>query len=111
ELAMDSLFESEFVTNEDGSVRMDEEEVEIMRLVSRFPLCWTKEHFDQPTEYYLTKEETMSPGELAGLENLQAYVDSFVPACCVDRAGNPIFDAKGNERVEKRVINTKELLG
>ncbi|MCI58529.1 hypothetical protein A2U01_0079784, partial [Trifolium medium] len=29
----------------------------------------------------------------------------------VDRAGNPILDAKGNERVEKRVINTKELLG
>ncbi|MCI77550.1 hypothetical protein A2U01_0098820, partial [Trifolium medium] len=53
----------------------------------------------------------MSPGELAGLEKLQAYVDSFVPARCVDRAGNPIFDAKGNERVEKRVINTKELLG
>ncbi|MCI77279.1 hypothetical protein A2U01_0098549, partial [Trifolium medium] len=56
-----------------------------MRLVSRFPLCWTKEHFDQPTEYYLTKEETMSPGELAGLEKLQAYVDGFVPARCVNR--------------------------
>ncbi|MCI85256.1 hypothetical protein A2U01_0106535, partial [Trifolium medium] len=53
----------------------------------------------------------MSPEELAGLRKLQAYVDCFVPACCVDRAGNHIFDAKGNERVEKRVINTKELLG
>ncbi|MCI30107.1 hypothetical protein A2U01_0051316, partial [Trifolium medium] len=53
----------------------------------------------------------MSPRELAGLRKLQAYVDSFVPARCVDRAGNPIFDAKGNKRVEKRVINTKELLG
>ncbi|MCI80403.1 hypothetical protein A2U01_0101674, partial [Trifolium medium] len=39
-----------------------------------------REYFDQPTEYYLTKEETMSPGELAGLGKLQAYVDSFVPA-------------------------------
>ncbi|MCI51841.1 hypothetical protein A2U01_0073085, partial [Trifolium medium] len=56
------------------------------RLVSRFPLCWTRAHFDQPTDYYLTKEETMSPGELAGLGKLQAYVDSFVPARCVDRA-------------------------
>ncbi|MCI55990.1 hypothetical protein A2U01_0077241, partial [Trifolium medium] len=67
--------------------------------------------FDQPTEYYLTKEETMSPGELVGLRKFRAYVDSFVPARCVDRAGNPIFDTKGNKRVEKRVINTKELLG
>ncbi|MCI48470.1 hypothetical protein A2U01_0069713, partial [Trifolium medium] len=74
DLAMDSLFESEFVTNEDGSVRVDGEGVEMTRMVSRFPLCWTREHFDQPTEYYLTKEETMSPGELAGLGKLQAYV-------------------------------------
>ncbi|MCI51458.1 hypothetical protein A2U01_0072702, partial [Trifolium medium] len=60
ELAIDSLFESEFVLNEDGFVRLDEGGVEMTRLVSRFPLCWTRDHFDQPTEYYLTKEETMS---------------------------------------------------
>ncbi|MCI61812.1 hypothetical protein A2U01_0083069 [Trifolium medium] len=53
----------------------------------------------------------MSPEELVGLEKLQTYVDGFVPARCVNRAGNPILDAKGNERVEKRLINTKELLG
>ncbi|MCI79238.1 hypothetical protein A2U01_0100509, partial [Trifolium medium] len=58
-----------------------------------------------------TKEETMSPGELAGLEKLQAYVNSFVPARCVNRAGNSVLDAKGSERLEKRLINTKELLG
>ncbi|MCI81504.1 hypothetical protein A2U01_0102778, partial [Trifolium medium] len=46
------------------------------RLVSRFPLCWTREHFDQPTEYYLTREENMSPEELVSLEKLQAYVNS-----------------------------------
>ncbi|MCI20843.1 hypothetical protein A2U01_0042006 [Trifolium medium] len=102
ELAMDSLFESEFVTNEDGSVRLDEEGVEMTRLVYRFPLCWTREHFDKPTEYYLTKEETMSSEEQAGLEKLQAYVNGFVPAHCVNRAGNPVLGAKGNERVEKR---------
>ncbi|MCI25304.1 hypothetical protein A2U01_0046494, partial [Trifolium medium] len=33
ELVMDSLFESEFVTNEDGSVRLDEEGVEMTRLM------------------------------------------------------------------------------
>ncbi|MCI67427.1 hypothetical protein A2U01_0088686, partial [Trifolium medium] len=49
----------------------------------------------------------MSPRELAGLEKLQTYVDGFVPARCVNRAGNPVLDAKGNERVEKRLINTK----
>ncbi|MCI67694.1 hypothetical protein A2U01_0088953, partial [Trifolium medium] len=37
ELAMDNLFESEFVRNEDVSVRLDEEGVEMTRLVSRFP--------------------------------------------------------------------------
>ncbi|MCI82594.1 hypothetical protein A2U01_0103868, partial [Trifolium medium] len=57
---MDSLFETKFVTNEDGSVRLDEKGVKMTRLISRFPLCWVKEHFDQPTEYYLTKEENMS---------------------------------------------------
>ncbi|MCI48600.1 hypothetical protein A2U01_0069843, partial [Trifolium medium] len=92
ELAIDSLFETELVTDEDGSVRLNEEGVEMTRLVSRFPLSWTREHFEQLTEYYLTKEETMSPEEMAGLGKLQAYVDGFVPARCVDRAGNPIFD-------------------
>ncbi|MCI48379.1 hypothetical protein A2U01_0069622, partial [Trifolium medium] len=87
ELAMDSLFETEFMTNEDGSVRLNEEGVEMTRLISRFPLCWTREHFDQPTEYYLSKEENMSSEELAGMEKLQGYVNSFVPARCVDRAG------------------------
>ncbi|MCI59482.1 hypothetical protein A2U01_0080737, partial [Trifolium medium] len=62
-------------------------------------------------EYYLTKEETMSPGELASLEKLQAFVDGFVPARCVNLVGDPVLDAKGNERMEKRLINTKELLG
>ncbi|MCI35613.1 hypothetical protein A2U01_0056834, partial [Trifolium medium] len=67
------------------------------RLVSRFPLYWTREHFDKPTEYYLTKEESMSSEELAGLEKLQAYVNGFVPARWVNRAGDPVLDAKGNE--------------
>ncbi|MCI23207.1 hypothetical protein A2U01_0044385, partial [Trifolium medium] len=52
----------------------------------------------------------MSSEELAGLGKLQAYVNDFAPARCVNRAGDPILDSKGNERVEKRVINTKELL-
>ncbi|MCI36144.1 hypothetical protein A2U01_0057366 [Trifolium medium] len=46
----------------------------------------------------------MSSEELAGLEKLQDYVNSFVPARCVNRAGDPILDAKGNERAEKRLI-------
>ncbi|MCI48949.1 hypothetical protein A2U01_0070192, partial [Trifolium medium] len=32
-------------------------------------------------------------------------------ARCVNRAGDPVLDAKGNARVEKRLIITKELLG
>ncbi|MCI76524.1 hypothetical protein A2U01_0097794, partial [Trifolium medium] len=57
------------------------------------------------------KEENMSSEELAGLEKLQAYVNGFVPAHCVNRAGDLVLDAKGNERLGKRLINTKELLG
>ncbi|MCI85318.1 hypothetical protein A2U01_0106597, partial [Trifolium medium] len=53
----------------------------------------------------------MSLEDLSGLEKLQAYVNGFVPARCVNRAGNPVLDAKGNERMEKRLINTKELFG
>ncbi|MCI78975.1 hypothetical protein A2U01_0100246, partial [Trifolium medium] len=41
----------------------------------------------------------MSSEELAGLEKLRAYVNGFVPARCVNREGDPVFDAKGNERV------------
>ncbi|MCI87203.1 hypothetical protein A2U01_0108484, partial [Trifolium medium] len=63
------------------------------------------------TEYYLTREENMSSEELGGLEKLQAYVNGFAPARCVNRAGEPVVDAKGIERMEKRLINTKELLG
>ncbi|MCI90187.1 hypothetical protein A2U01_0111478, partial [Trifolium medium] len=58
-----------------------------------------------------TKEENMSSEELTDLEKLQANVTGYVPARCVNRAGDPVLDAKGNERVEKQLINTKELLG
>ncbi|MCI68817.1 hypothetical protein A2U01_0090078, partial [Trifolium medium] len=42
QLAVDSLFETELDTEEDGAVRRDEEGNETTRLVPRFPMCWSK---------------------------------------------------------------------
>ncbi|MCI43831.1 hypothetical protein A2U01_0065069, partial [Trifolium medium] len=69
---MDSLFETELNTEPDGTVRRDEEGVEITRSVSCFLLCWSKKHFSESTDYYLTKEGTMTEEDLAGLERLKA---------------------------------------
>ncbi|MCI60292.1 hypothetical protein A2U01_0081547, partial [Trifolium medium] len=68
QLAVDSLFETELDVDEDGTVRRDEEGNEMTRLVPRFPMCWTKKHFDKPTDFYLTREETMSEEDLIGFE-------------------------------------------
>ncbi|MCI45071.1 hypothetical protein A2U01_0066310, partial [Trifolium medium] len=94
----------------DGTVRLDDQGVEMTRSVSRFPLCWSKKHFEKSTDYYLTKEETMSPEDLAGLESLKAYVESFQPGRWETKAGVPVLDEHGNEQYGKRFINTKELL-
>ncbi|MCI09752.1 hypothetical protein A2U01_0030841, partial [Trifolium medium] len=80
QVAVDNLFESELDTEQDGTVRRDEEGNEMMRLVSSFPLCWSNKHFTRTTEYYRTKDDTMSPEDLAGFERLKAYVKSFKPA-------------------------------
>ncbi|MCH83851.1 hypothetical protein A2U01_0004677, partial [Trifolium medium] len=109
-LVVDNLFESEFDTEEDGTVRRDEEGNEMTRLVSRFPLCWSRKHFEKSTDYYLTKEETMTSEDLAGLEKLKPYVKSFKLARWETKARVPVLDANGNERFEKRFINTKDLL-
>ncbi|MCI47620.1 hypothetical protein A2U01_0068862, partial [Trifolium medium] len=69
---VDSLFETELDTEEDGTVHRDEEGNEMTRLVPRFPMCWSKKHFEKPTEFYLTKEEAMSEEDLVGFERLRA---------------------------------------
>ncbi|MCI45698.1 hypothetical protein A2U01_0066937, partial [Trifolium medium] len=74
QLAVDSLFETELDVEEDGTVRRNEVGNEITRLVPRFPMCWTKKHFEKPIDFYLIKEETMSEEDLIGFERLKAYV-------------------------------------
>ncbi|MCI62161.1 hypothetical protein A2U01_0083418, partial [Trifolium medium] len=59
-LAIDSLYKTEPVFEEDGSVRLDENGVQAMRRVTRFPLKWTKRHFDESTDFYLTKDDMLS---------------------------------------------------
>ncbi|MCI62087.1 hypothetical protein A2U01_0083344, partial [Trifolium medium] len=80
---------------EDGVVRRDEEGNEMTRLVPRFPMCWSKKHFEKPTEFYLTKEEAMSEEDLVGFERLRAYVRSFKPTRYMTKSGVPALDSKG----------------
>ncbi|MCI84016.1 hypothetical protein A2U01_0105292, partial [Trifolium medium] len=70
---------------------------EMTRSVSRFPLCWSRKHFEKSTDYYLTKEETMSEEDLVDLESLKAVVKSFKPARWESKAGVPVLDGNANE--------------
>ncbi|MCH85023.1 hypothetical protein A2U01_0005864, partial [Trifolium medium] len=110
QFAMDSLFETELDINPDGTVRLDDQGVEMTRSVSRFHLCWSKKHFEKSTDYYHTKEETMSPEDLDGLESLKAYVESFQSGRWETKSGVPMLDEHMNEQYGKKFINTKELL-
>ncbi|MCH84476.1 hypothetical protein A2U01_0005308, partial [Trifolium medium] len=110
QLAVDSLFETELDADEDGAVHRDEEGNEITRLVPQFPMSWMKKHFENPTEFYLTKEEAMSEEDLICFERLRSYVHSFKPTRYVTKAGGPALDSSGRPRVEQRFVNTKALL-
>ncbi|MCI33327.1 hypothetical protein A2U01_0054544, partial [Trifolium medium] len=71
---------------------------------------WTERHFQLGTDAYLTEENSLSEEEAVGFERLYAYVRSFMPALCVTRAGVPITDAAGRQKIESRIVNTKALL-
>ncbi|MCI62781.1 hypothetical protein A2U01_0084038, partial [Trifolium medium] len=79
-LAVDSLYKTEPVFEEDGSARLDESGVQATRRVTRFPLKWTKRHFDESTDFYLTKDDMLSDSERAGLVKIQTFVNGFQPA-------------------------------
>ncbi|MCI52480.1 hypothetical protein A2U01_0073724, partial [Trifolium medium] len=53
---VDSLYKTDLVFEEDGSARLDENGVQVTQRVTRFPLKWTKRHFDESTDFYLTKD-------------------------------------------------------
>ncbi|MCI03271.1 hypothetical protein A2U01_0024307, partial [Trifolium medium] len=101
QLALDSLYRNELVI---------EQGVEEVRSVARFPLSWSRKHFEKSTDSYLTKEETMTPEDKAGFEALKAFVKGFQPARWETKAGVPVLDEQGNEQYSRRFINTKELL-
>ncbi|MCI32329.1 hypothetical protein A2U01_0053542 [Trifolium medium] len=96
--ARDSLYRIKKLTNSDESAQLDEQGVQMMRRVVRFPLSWTEKHFTVGTDAYLTEEDDLSKEEAAGFERLYAYVRSFTPALCVTRACVPITDAAGRQK-------------
>ncbi|MCI27560.1 hypothetical protein A2U01_0048759 [Trifolium medium] len=101
QLALDSLYRNELVT---------EQGAEEMRLVARFPLSWTRKHFEKSTDSYLTKEETMSVDDLADFESLKAFVKKFKHARWETKAGVPVLDENREQKFDRRFINTKEPL-
>ncbi|MCH79893.1 hypothetical protein A2U01_0000654 [Trifolium medium] len=108
--ATDSLYKTEVVTEEDGSVRLDANGLPVTRRVTRFPLKWSKKHFAVSTDSYLTKNEALSNDERVDLAKLQSYVDKLLPTRYVTKTGEPALNSKREPRVEARHINTKALL-
>ncbi|MCH81998.1 hypothetical protein A2U01_0002793 [Trifolium medium] len=105
---IDSLYKTVVVTAEDGAAQLDENGEQITRRVHRFPLKWTRRHFDVSTDSYLTKDETLSDAEQA--TKLKAFVKAFKPVRYMTKMGEPVYDSHGRERVEARHINTRALL-
>ncbi|MCI02978.1 hypothetical protein A2U01_0024012, partial [Trifolium medium] len=83
---------------------------EVTRRVTRFPLKWTKRHFDEPTDYYLTKDDMLSDEERAGLAKIQTFMNGFQPARLMTKKGVAVLDSQRRPKVEARYINTKSLL-
>jgi hypothetical protein len=99
---IDALYTTEIERNEEG--------VETTKLVARFPMSWSKEHFEHNTEDYLTADASLTDAKKKGFEELQGYVKSFLPAKLVTRTGVPVLDEHGREQFVPRLINTKRLL-
>ncbi|MCH90828.1 hypothetical protein A2U01_0011751 [Trifolium medium] len=108
--ARDSLYQVKTLMNTDVSSRLDKHGVQMTRRVAQFPLSWTEKHFKLGTDAYLTEDDNLTVEDVAGFERLRAYVGSFTPALCVTRAGVPIRDEEGKQKIESRYVNTKTLL-
>ncbi|KAK2441118.1 hypothetical protein QL285_012450 [Trifolium repens] len=105
-----SMYTREPDVGADGVVKVDEDGRERTKLVPRFPMNWSKEHFEEDPKYYLTREEDMSDGDLASLAKLVKYVRDFRPARWETRDGKPVLDKFGREQFSPRLIATKKLL-
>jgi hypothetical protein len=94
----------------DGVMKVDDNGREKTKLVPRFPMSWTREHFEHDPKHYLTDDEDMSDEDLAGLAKLVKYVRDFHPARWETRDGTPVLDKHGREQFSPRLIATKKLL-
>jgi hypothetical protein len=110
EVGILSMYTREPDLGADGVVQVDEGGREKTKLVPRFPMSWSKKHFEEDPKHYLTKEEDMSDEDLAGLSKLVKYVRDFHPARWETRDGKPVLDKFGREHFSPRLIATKKLL-
>ncbi|MCH82826.1 hypothetical protein A2U01_0003638 [Trifolium medium] len=86
-LAIDSLYKTEVVTEDNGATRLDANGAPVTRRVTWFLLKWSGEHFGVSTDSYLTKDDALTEDELAGLEKLRAFVDKFQPTRYMTKTG------------------------
>jgi hypothetical protein len=107
---MSTLYDWVVDKNEDESVKKNEDGTNKMKVVEKFPMSWTDEHFKKGTDSYLTADASLNTEERRGLNVLYDFVASFQPARLVTRAGEPVRDEEGNEQFVPRLINTKRLL-
>jgi hypothetical protein len=97
-------------TNEDGTVKKNENSTNKMKEVERFPLSWTDEHFKKSIDSYLTADASLTTAERHGLRVLTDFVGSFLPAKLVTRAGEPLLDEERKEQFVPRLIHTRRVL-
>ncbi|MCI04142.1 hypothetical protein A2U01_0025186, partial [Trifolium medium] len=99
------------------TVRVKVDGEQVSRREAKFPLAWTFDHYEESTDFYLTKNKGMSEEDWAGLKTLTDFVNSFVKGPCVykdvvngDRMELPLLDKKGNQVFETWLIDTRKVL-
>jgi hypothetical protein len=107
---IDSMYTAEPEMGADGAVERGEDGREKTKLVPRFPMSWSRGHFEHQTEYYLTADEDLSDEDREGLAKLQRYVQDLIPARWETKDGVPVLDKHGREQFSPRLISTKRLL-
>jgi hypothetical protein len=56
--------------NADGTIKSNKDNIEKMKYVGRFPMSWTKEHFEKETKDYLTADTSLTNAEKQGFKVL-----------------------------------------
>ena len=73
-------------------------------------LEWVQIHFNKGTDHYIVKPDALGADDKEAFEKLCQYVNSFIPAECVDKGGKFVLSDNGEKVLYARLINTKAIL-